>query len=135
MEIQLFDNVARFWVRQNERIFLLKIVVFRFSFRLKSRFIIIKLNYLILSTMKYLRISSNLGSKIQICVKVKFCRNWIFWTKLSNTLHRILERSPEAGRVFGSSWEPQWPHRDLVDLVQLVLVQPFLNHITDNSFR
>ena len=53
-----------------------------FFFSLKSRFIIIKLNYLILSRMKYLKISSNLSSKIQICVKVKFCGNWIFLDKI-----------------------------------------------------
>ena len=36
-----------------------------------------KNNFLILFRMKYQRISSYFGAKIQICLKVRFCQNWI----------------------------------------------------------
>ena len=32
--------------------------------------------------MKYLRISSNFGAKIQKCQKIKFGKNWIFGQEL-----------------------------------------------------
>ena len=41
--------------------------------------------------MKYSRISSNFDAKIQICLKVKFCQNWILGQKIiSNFTNLIL---------------------------------------------
>ena len=41
--------------------------------------------------MKYSRISSNFGAKIQICLKVKFCQYWILVQKLFTNLIFLLQ--------------------------------------------
>ena len=46
-----------------------------FNFGLKSRFLAQKFKYLILFSIKYSRISSNIGAKMQIFQKVKFFPN------------------------------------------------------------
>ena len=59
-----------------------------------------KFKYLILYRMKYSRIFSNFGAKIQICVKVKVCQNSI-WTK-NLTFREVWSSEGSAGGCGGS---------------------------------
>ena len=59
----------------------------------KSRFLSGKFNFLILFRIKYSRIHSDFGAKIQICLKVKFYQNWFF-----------LEKNATFGIVCNNSW-------------------------------
>ena len=58
-----------------------KLVKIDFSQSSIYRILARKLNYFELFRMKYSKIFSNFGAKIQKCQKIKFCQNWLFEQK------------------------------------------------------